>query len=101
MSSSSTGATAGTGTDRAAPHDLVEQLLEPLGQHRDLHLLQRDAIDRPPAAGLQVERAVAGLAHGAGDEPLGRVEDEAPGVARDRPYVAYAGSAAAPRRRSP
>ena len=49
---------------------LVEQLLDPLGEHRDLCLLQRDAGDRRALAGLQEEGARPWLAHRAGDEPL-------------------------------
>ena len=53
---------------------LVEQLVDPLGERRHLLLLQRDA-DHPGAgARLEEEGALPGLADGAGDEALGRVE---------------------------
>ena len=74
-SSLSTGAAAGTG---AAPpdaaHDLVEQPLDALGEDLHLLLLQRHGHDLGPGPGLQEEHALARLSHGAGDEPVGRVE---------------------------
>ena len=48
--------------------DLVEQLLEPVGQHRHLLLLQRDRHHPRAVGGLQEEGALAGLADGARDE---------------------------------
>ena len=62
----------------AAPVQLVEQLAEPLGEDRDLDLLEDDAHDAAAVAGLQEERPVARLTDGAGDEAFGRVEDVAP-----------------------
>jgi hypothetical protein len=58
----------------AAPPDLVEQLGELLGQQCYLRLLQGDADGAPGPTGLQIESAVPGLADGARDEALGRVE---------------------------
>ena len=55
-----------------AGDDLVEQLLEPVGEHGDLLLLQRDGHHPGAVGGLQVEGAVAGRADGAGDEAAGR-----------------------------
>ena len=70
-----TGATAGITVVRVRlGHHLVEQLVDPLGERRDLLLLQRDAHDPRALAGLEEERARARLADGAGDEALGRVE---------------------------
>ena len=63
--------------DRGLPsvvHQLVEQLVDALGEHRHLLLLQRDADHARATAGLQEERALPGRADGAGDEALGRVE---------------------------
>ena len=60
----------------AAPLELVEELAEPLREHRDLGLLEDDADDPAAVAGLEEERPVAGLADGAGDEAVGQVEDE-------------------------
>ena len=86
-------------------HHLVEQLVDPLGEHRDLLLLQRDADQRAAAAGLQEEGALPGLADRAGDEALGRVEavDDGhaatlgPGRRRLRPgAAAHRGVAARP-----
>src|SRR4051794_3958129 len=54
-------------------HHLVEQIVDPLGQHLHLLLLQSDTGHAGPGAGLQVERAVAGLTHRSGDEALRRV----------------------------
>src|SRR4051794_18195514 len=65
------------GRDRSgaagAAYDLVEELLDPLGQGCDLLLLQRDG--RDPVAGprLQVEGAGPGRADRPGDEAVGRV----------------------------
>ena len=74
-SRSSTSASGGIDRVRAAGH-LVEELVHAVGEDLHLRLLQRDA-DRAAAVvgGLQVEGAVPGLAHGAGDEP-GRAFEE-------------------------
>ena len=67
---------AGAGQRGAgAGHDLVEQLLDPVGQHRHLRLLERHR-DQPGVVGdLQVERPIAGHANGARDEPSGPFEE--------------------------
>ena len=94
--SSSTGASSGAVSSSsvrrgrrdlagAAAPDLLEQLLEPLGEHLDLHLLQRDRDGAAAAGGLQVEGALARLADRAGDEALRRVEEEDLSGARARP----------------
>ena len=65
------------GSARAgAGDDLVEQLLEPVGEHGDLLLLQRDGDDARAVGGLQEERAVAGRADGARDEAPRAFEQE-------------------------
>ncbi len=72
------GGVRGRGRHRGtgAVGDLVQQLLEPVGEHHHLLLLQCDR-DRPGLVGcLQVERAVTGRADGAGDEPAWAVEDK-------------------------
>ena len=55
--------------------DLLQQRADPLGEHRDLLLLQQHADRAGLLDRLQVEGAVAGLADGAGDEALGLAED--------------------------
>ena len=55
-------------------HQLVEQLVDALGEHRHLLLLEGDAGDPGAVAGLEEEGALPGRADGAGDEALGRVE---------------------------
>jgi hypothetical protein len=55
-------------------HQLVEDLLDALGEGAGLLLLQRDAHHAGAGAGLQVEGAGAGLADGADDQPVGPVE---------------------------
>src|SRR4051812_41427372 len=62
------------GCPAAAPQDLVEQLLDAFRQHAHLLLLQRDARHAPAGGSLEVEDPLTGLADGAGDEPVGRVE---------------------------
>ena len=57
--------------------ELVEERTEPLGEHRDLDLLERHRDDATALAGLEEERPIARLADRAGDEPVGRVEDVA------------------------
>src|SRR5690606_3469324 len=47
-----------------------QQLLELLRQQRHLHLLEHHRHQPPPAAGLEVEGALARLADRAHDEPL-------------------------------
>ena len=69
-------ASAGRQRGAGAGDDLVEQLLEPVGEHDDLLLLQRDRDDPGAVGGLQEEGALAGLADGAGDEPARAVEEE-------------------------
>ena len=59
---------------RAVVEDLVEQLVDPLGERGHLLLLEGHADDPRAGAGLEEERALARLADGADDEPLGRVE---------------------------
>ena len=61
----------------AAALDLVEQRREALRQHRDLRLLERDGDDVAAFRDLEEELALAGIADRVGDEPVGRVEDEA------------------------
>ena len=61
----------------AAPLELVEQLAEPVGEDRDLDLLEDDADDAAAVAGLQEERPIARLADRAGHEALGRIEEVA------------------------
>ena len=73
MSSSARGATAGAPRAAGAAQHLVEQLVDPLGERGDLLLLQRHGRDPLARPGLQEERALAGLADGAGDEPVRRV----------------------------
>ena len=81
MSGSSSGAASAhggrPGHDRrlAAPLELGEELAEPLGQDRDLGLLERDRHDPAAVAGLEEERPVARLADRAGHESVGRVEE--------------------------
>ena len=74
-------------------YDLVEQRLDPLGEHRHLLLLQRDARRPAAAAGLQEEGALPGLADGARHEPLGRVVLEDDASHASRPYAVAAGAA--------
>ncbi len=57
-----------------AGHDLVEQLVDALGQRLHLLLLQRDAHDPRPGARLEEEGPLSGRPDGARDEPLRRVE---------------------------
>ena len=75
-----------------APHGL-EQLLEPLGEHLHLHLLQGDRGGPAGSGGLQVEGPVPRLPHRAGDEAIRRFvgedlschgEDPMPGQANSR-----------------
>lgn len=61
------------GLAAAAPQHLVQELLQPFGQQRDLELLQADAGDAAAGARLQVERSVAWPSDGAGDETLRQV----------------------------
>ena len=64
------------GNVRAEPAgDLLQQGGDALGEDRDLLLLQQDAHGAGLLDRLQVERAVAGLADGPGDESLGLAED--------------------------
>ena len=67
---------AGRQRGAGAGDDLVEQLLEPVGEDDDLLLLQRHGHDARAVDGLQVEGAFAGRADGAGDESAGAVEEE-------------------------
>src|SRR6478735_1750494 len=53
----------------------VEQVVDPVGEHGDLDLLERDGHEPALAAGLEEEGAAAGWPDGPGDEALGRVED--------------------------
>ena len=55
----------------AAVGEDVEEGVELLGEDRDLGLLEGDADDVATLPGLQEEGPVAGLADGAGDEPVG------------------------------
>ncbi len=68
---SSAGAPGRPGSTAGAAHDLVEQLLDPLGEDRDLLLLEGHASYLSAAAGLQEEGPLTGRADGACDEPLG------------------------------
>src|SRR5579862_1336199 len=56
--------------------ELDEEPTEPLGEDRDLGLLEDHADHAPTVAGLQEERPVAGLADRAGRETIGALEDE-------------------------
>jgi hypothetical protein len=56
------------------PLHRVEQLGHATGEGRHLRLLQPDADDGAALSGLQVEGSCAGLAEGAGDEPVRSVE---------------------------
>ena len=56
--------------------ELVEQHPEAFGKDGDLDLLENDRDDLAGSARLKEERPVAGLADGAGHEPVGWVEDE-------------------------
>src|SRR4029453_8602401 len=59
-----------------AAGDLVEELVHPVGEDLHLGLLQGDAHGAGGVVGLlEVEGAVAWLAHGAGDEPARTVEE--------------------------
>ena len=72
VSSSATSArSAASAASIAAPLELGQELAEAVGEDRDLDLLEDDAHDPPAVAGLEEERAVAGLADGAGHETLG------------------------------
>jgi len=55
--------------------NLLEQRTDAFGEHRHLLLLQRDADRLGVFHRLQVERAVARLPDGPGDEPVGLTED--------------------------
>ena len=58
----------------AASFQLREQLAEPVGEDRDLDLLQQDAHDTGAIAGLEEECPSSGLTDGARHESVGRVE---------------------------
>ena len=59
-----------------AADDLVEQRVDALGEDLHLLLLQRHRDHARAVARLKEELPLAGLAHGAGDEPLRLVEEE-------------------------
>ena len=66
----------GGGLGDAALLELVEELVEPLGEDLDLDLLEDDADDLARLAGLEEERPLAGFADRAGNEAVGWVEVE-------------------------
>ena len=87
--SSSTGASSGAvsaslgggdgghrGVAAAAPHDLVEQLVDPLGERGDLGLLQGDAGGPARRGGLQEERPLARLPDRTGHETVRLLVEE-------------------------
>ena len=63
------------GIGAQSPDDLVEQRGQALGQDGDLLLFHLHADHLGLVDGLQIERAVAGLADGARDESIGGAED--------------------------
>ena len=71
--------------------DRLEQVVEAVRQRRDLGLLQPNADHRAALAGLEVERPIAGLADGPGDESVRVVEDEE--TACHRPHPTPTGTA--------
>ena len=58
-----------------APLQLGQELAQPVGEDRDLDLLEHDAHDPRAVACLEEERPIARLADGAGHETLGWVEE--------------------------
>ena len=59
-----------------AGDNLVQQLLDAVGQDDDLLLVQRDGHHAGGVSSLQVERAVSGLAYSARDESTRAIEEE-------------------------
>ena len=64
------------GVAAGTPYDLVEQLVHPLGERRDLGLLQGHAGDPGPGGGLQEERTAPGQPDRTGHEAVRRVVEE-------------------------